>query len=123
MLFRSNAILRHAPDIEVITDARELADGVCTYELHGHTSDLVGVLDTRTSTLISGDGIQGMGIGKYRCSLEDRAAYLSTLERVKGDERIENILFSHAYEPWNKDGAFGREAVLDAISFCIEYKH
>ena len=116
-----DAILRHAPDIEVITDARELADGVCTYELHGHTSDLVGVLDTRTSTLISGDGIQGMGIGKYRCSLEDRAAYLSTLERVKGDERIENILFSHAYEPWNKDGAFGREAVLDAINFCIEY--
>ena len=116
-----DCILRHAPDIEVITDARELADGVYSYELQGHTRDLVGVLDTRTSTLISGDGIQGMGIGKYRCSLEDRAAYLRTLERVKGDERIENILFSHAYEPWNKDGAFGREAVLDAINFCIEY--
>ena len=117
-----DCILRHAPNIEVVTDARELADGIYTYELHGHTKDCIGVLDTRTSTLISGDGIQGMGIGKYRCSLEDRGAYLQTLERVRSDERIENILFSHAYEPWNIDSARGREAVVECINFCIEYK-
>lgn len=116
-----DAILHHAPNIEVITDARELADGVYTYDLHGHTKDLIGVLDMRTATLISGDGLQGMGIGKYRCSLEDRTAYLEMLERIRCDVRIENVLFSHAYEPWNKDGAFGRKAVTSVINFCIEY--
>ena len=117
-----DCVLRHAPHIEVVTDVKEIADGVCTYELHGHTEDCIGVLDARTHTLISGDGIQGMGIGKYRCSLESRAAYLQTLERVKSDERIESILFSHAYEPWDSDSAQGRENVIDRINFCIEYK-
>ena len=117
-----DCVLRHAPHIEVVTDVKEIADGVCTYELHGHTEDCIGVLDARTHTLISGDGIQGMGIGKYRCSLESRAAYLQTLERVKSDERIESILFSHAYEPWDSDSAQGRETVIDRINFCIEYK-
>ncbi|MBR5011694.1 MAG: MBL fold metallo-hydrolase [Clostridia bacterium] len=116
-----DCVLRHAPDIEIITDEHELADGVYTYELYGHTRDCIGVLDTRTRTLISGDGIQGMGVGKYRCFLENRAAYLQTLERIKGDGRIENILFSHAYEPWNSDRAQGREAVLECINFCTEY--
>ena len=117
-----DCVLRHAPHIEVVTDVKDIADGVCTYELHGHTEDCIGVLDARTHTLISGDGIQGMGIGKYRCSLESRAAYLQTLERVRSDERIESILFSHAYEPWDSDSAQGRETVIDRINFCIEYK-
>ena len=117
-----DCVLRHAPHIEVVTDVKEIADGVCTYELHGHTEDCIGVLDARTHTLISGDGIQGMGIGKYRCSLESRAAYLQTLERVRSDERIASILFSHAYEPWDSESAQGRETVIDRINFCIEYK-
>ena len=116
-----DCILCHAPDIEVVTDVRELANGVYTYALPGHTDDCNGVLDTRTRTLISGDGIQGMGIGKYRCSLENRAAYLQTLERIKKDERIENILFSHAYEPWCRDRIEGRELVLECLNQCSEY--
>ena len=45
-----------APNIEVIRDVRELFDGICTYPLAGHTEDCIGVLDTRSHTLISGDG-------------------------------------------------------------------
>ena len=116
-----DCILRTAPKIEVVTDVRELGGGVYTYAMPGHTEDSIGVLDTRTGTLISGDGIQGMGIGKYRCSLENREAYLQTLGRISNDERIENVLFSHAYEPWNKDSALGRDAVSSCINFCIEY--
>ena len=41
--------------------------------------------------------------------------------RVSKDERIEKILFSHAYEPWYKDSIFGREKVLDILSKCTEY--
>jgi hypothetical protein len=43
------------------------------------------------------------------------------LERIKTDERIKNILFSHAYEPWNKDIAFGREEVLIKIQDCEKF--
>ena len=106
----------------MVTDERELAPGVLTYALRGHSEDCIGVLDTRTHTLISGDGIQGMGIGKYRCSLQNRTAYLQTLGRIRTDQRIENVLFSHAYEPWNEDGVSGRARVIECIDLCVEYK-
>ena len=114
-------ILSLAPGLEVVRDIRELSDELCSYPIAGHTEDSIGVLDTRTGTLISGDGLQGAGIGKYRCSVADKVEYLKTIERIKKDERIENILFSHAYEPWYKDSIFGREKVLDILSKCTEY--
>jgi hypothetical protein len=75
----------------------------------------------RTHTLISGDGLQGAGVDKYRCYLLDSSAYLETINRVKNDERIENILFSHAYEPWNCDTAYGRAAVDMCLAECLKY--
>ena len=47
--------------------------------------------------------------------------YLKTIEKVKNDTRIQNILFSHAYEPWYQDVIFGRENVCDCLKKCIEY--
>lgn len=88
--------------------------------MKGHTIDCIGVLDERSGTLISGDGLQGAGVGKYRCSLESREAYLKTIEKIKKDKRIKNILFSHAYEPWYKDGAFGREEIKRCLQDCIQ---
>ena len=44
-----------------------------------------------------------------------------TLEKIKSDGRIENILFSHAYEPWNTDTVFGREKVIECIKECKKY--
>ena len=114
-------ILEISPNITVISDVRPLSDGISTYALAGHTTDCIGVLDERNLALISGDGLQGAGVDKYRCSVADKAAYLKTIERIKKDERIENILFSHAYEPWYKDSIFGREKVLDVLSKCTEY--
>ena len=94
-------------------------DGIIMYEMKGHTLDCIGVFDERSSTLISGDGLQGAGVGKYRCSLASKDEYLSTVEKLIKDERITNILFSHAYEPWYKDGAFGREEVVKCLQDCV----
>ena len=44
-----------------------------------------------------------------------------TLKRIRNDGRIENILFSHAYEPWNSDAALGRKRVLECIEECLNY--
>ena len=110
-----------APEIRIVTDVCLLTEGLLTYPLAGHTRDSIGVFDERTRTLISGDGLQGAGVDKYRCSLKDPEEYLETLRRIEKDERIENILFSHAYEPWNNDSLFGRERVLDCLNECFQY--
>ena len=108
------------PQIEVITDIRTVCDGIYTYPMAGHTKDCIGVFDKRTHTLISGDGLQGAGVDKYRCYTQDSEAYFETIKRIENDETITNILFSHAYKPWNKDGVFGRDDVLNCLIKCIE---
>ncbi len=110
-----------APSIAVITDIREVFEKATTYALPGHTEDSIGILDGRTGTLISGDALQGAGIDKYRCSTKCADKYIETLEKIKSDESIENILFSHAYEPWNTDAVFGREKVIECINECEKY--
>lgn len=114
-------ILSLAPHLEVITDIREFSEVLCTYPMAGHTKDSIGVLDTRTGTLISGDGLQGAGVGKYRCYVADKEEYLKTIERIKKDERVENILFSHAYEPFYKDSVLGRQEIEECLMQCKKY--
>ena len=114
-------VLVIAPDIKVVTDVRELCDGISTYSLAGHTTDCIGVFDGRTGTLITADGLQGAGVDKYRCNINDKAAYLKTIEKIKMDEKIKHILFSHAYEPWNQDFISGRKNICECLKACIEY--
>ena len=114
-------ILHHAPNIEVIREACTLFDGLEAYPLYGHAKEMIGLFDAHTGTLISGDGLQGAGVDKYRAYAEDKAAYFETIERIRRDKRVENLIFSHAYEPWFKDSIFGREAVLEALNECEKY--
>lgn len=115
-------ILQLAPNIKIVQNVQDLdLLGITILELKGHTLACVGVLDERSSTLISGDGLQGAGVGKYRCSLENKEEYLKTIEKIRNDERIKNILFSHAYEPWYKYGVFGREEIEKCLEDCKKY--
>ena len=114
-------ILEIAPDLRVITELCDITDKISTYPMAGHTEDALGVFDSRTNTLLSGDGLQGAGVDKYRCSAPFVEKYLETIERIKNDDRIEHILFSHAYEPWFKDRIDGRDAVIAAVEKCKEY--
>ena len=114
-------VLQLAPRMKVVREARPLCDGIATYPMAGHTEDCIGVLDTRSHTLISGDGLQGAGVDKYRCYLKNPKAYLQTIRAIQADERVETILFSHAYEPWNKDAVRGRAAVMACLSECKTY--
>ena len=116
-----DTLLRHAPHLEIVTDIRALADAILTYPMGGHTRDCIGVLDTRTGTLISGDGLQGAGVDRYRCYLQEPSMYPETIDRIRKDSRIENILFSHAYEPWYTDRMTGRAQVLACLDACLQY--
>lgn len=105
------------PDVKIVTDPQvEFPNGLTMYAMKGHTVDSVGVFDQTTHTLIAGDGLQGYGVGKYRCTLENQDEYLKTIDNIKRDGNISNILFSHDYEPWRKDGAFGRAESLVMIN-------
>ena len=116
-------LLQLNPSLEIICSVREnFVNGLTMYEMKGHTLDCVGVFDTRTGTLLSGDGLQGYGIGRYPCSLASDEEYVKTVEFVKNNGEIKNVLFSHAYEPWKKDGAFGREEIEACLQFCKYYK-
>ena len=115
-------IMQLNPQIKIVADARAiLQNGYTMYALNGHTRDSVGVLDSHTHTLIAGDGLQGYGIGKYGCTFESREEYVKTIEKLQKQTDIENILFSHAYAPWNKDGAFGREDVQKCLQDCRDF--
>ena len=115
-------LLEHCPTLEVF-DFHHFSSlsGVFMYPLAGHTRDSIGLYVERCGLLISGDGLQGDGVGKYRLSLQDEEAYQNTLEKVMRDERVCNILFSHAYEPWYSDQAMGRCAVLKCLEDCFDF--
>lgn len=113
-------ILKQNAKIKVIKNGCSFVlNGISTVELKGHTVDSIGVYDDRTGTLITGDGLQGYGVGKYRCSLESREDYLQTIEKIKNDGRIKILLFSHAYAPWNKDIAIGRKEIDKCLQACL----
>lgn len=115
-------ILEWNPRITVIDASHKIAPrGFALYEMKGHTPDSIGVLELVDGVLISGDGLQGHGVGKYRCSLESEADYLKTIEKIRRDPRVKSILFSHAYEPWYKDSMIGREAVECCLDDCELY--
>lgn len=109
-----------APDLSVLTEVGTRIGEIELYPLTGHTLDSVGIYDSRTHTLIAGDGLQGAGVDRYPCSLASKEAYRATINRIRADESIENILFSHAYEPWKSDRAEGREEVLACLRACEE---
>ena len=115
-------VLELAPEIEVIRgEVRLLQDGLSTYPLAGHSADSIGILDENQGILLSGDALQGAGVDKYRCNVKFPEEYLKTLERIKEDERIEHILFSHEYEPWYTDRVDGRVQVLACLDECPKY--
>ena len=109
------------PNLTVITDPCTLTKHLSVYPLGGHTEDAIGLLDTRTGTLIAADGIQGGGVDKYRTSVQNANAYLATLKRIEDDSRIQSLLFSHAYEPWLCDSLWGKEAVCACLADCKKY--
>ena len=112
-------ILERFTNIKIINKVAVLnVKHVTVYELKGHTYDSIGVLDERSGTLISGDGLQGLGVGKYRLLLESKDEYIKTINKIKNDKRIKNILFSHSYEPFNSDGIFSRKEVEKCLALC-----
>ena len=105
--------------VQVLEDGQTLLGPLKAVSLPGHTADFIGILDTRTNTLISGDGLQMYGIygsGNWGANISLIPEHLALGKRLKQMD-IDTILASHNYHPcdWRADG---KEAVHRYIDEC-----
>jgi len=102
-------------------DGDMLAEVLRIAAIPGHATDALGLYDTRTKVLLSGDSLQVRGIygrGKWGANISSPAARLAALDKLRGMD-IETIYAAHDYHPlgWRADG---REAVLRYLDGCAD---
>ena len=99
-------------------DGQRILDVLQVVALPGHTADCIGLLDTRTGTLLSGDGLQMYGIygsGAWGANISYIKEHLA-LGKTLREKEISVIAASHDYHPcgWKAEG----EAVGPYIAEC-----
>ncbi len=99
-----------------IKDGKVLLEQFEILELKGHTLDCIGILDRKNAVLLSCDGLQQRGVGKYKASFEDRTAYHQTIQKLRQRE-IQTVICSHDYEPFG-DIIEGKANILPLYDFC-----
>ena len=96
------------PELQVIT-------------IPGHTLECAAILDKRTNTLLSGDGLQLYGIvgnEDWACNIPYTTAYFEAVEKVRA-MKVGQLLTAHDYYPTGYR-ADGEAAVNKALDDCLE---
>ena len=119
----SNAIARKHEGLalSVVRDGDILLGVLRVVSIPGHTTDSVGLLDTRTGTLLSGDGLQLYGLfaaEPWGANISFPAAHLAALDRLAALP-IAAIYPAHAYHPLG-DAYIGEEGVFRALALSRE---
>lgn len=131
-----NKLAIHFPDAKIVSlhtsiaeqygnrvlspkDGEKLLNVLSVITIPGHAADAIGLLDTRTGTLLSGDSLQIYGIygsGKWGANVKLPVQHITALEKLHA-LKIKTILASHDYHPY---GYFvqGEEAVAAYINGC-----
>jgi len=105
--------------VQVLTDGMELCAVLKAVSIPGHTLDAIGLYDSRTKTLISGDCLQAYGIygkGKWGTSIAYPEAHLKALDRLENMD-IQALYTAHHYEPLG-NSAEGAENAQNYILQC-----
>ena len=87
--------------------------GLDVISLKGHSHDSIGLFDSRSSTMLLGDGIQLCGIMKYGTGVEFPNDYKEMLKRLRSMD-IYRLVASHEYYP------LGAVAVGDEVGKYID---
>ena len=101
-------------------DGDPIAQVLRVVTIPGHTPDAIGLLDTRTKTLISGDGLQVFGIygsGRWGSAIRYATPHLEALAKLRTLD-IENIAAAHDYHPCGHY-ATGKDAVALYLDNCV----
>ena len=107
------------PNLVTVADGDSLLGCLQVVAIPGHTKDSVGLLDTRTKTLLSGDGLQLYGIygsGEWGANIRYPKEHIDALARIR-DLKIDVIHPAHNYHPLG-DVYEGREQILRALDAC-----
>ena len=102
-------------DKEIILDILQI------HRIPGHTPDAIGLLDTRTNTMLTGDSLQLYGLygsGKWGANICLISEHLQALEKLSSLQ-IDRIVASHDYHPCGYISQ-GEHAVATYISTCKE---
>jgi len=87
----------------------------------GHAPDAMGLLDTRTGTLLTGDSLQVYGIygsGNWGANISQPKAHLEALEKIRGMD-VRMIAASHDYHPLGNT-AVGKAEIDRYLDGCRE---
>lgn len=106
-------------EVQVLCDGMELCAVLKVVHIPGHTLDTLGIYDSRTKALISGDCLQAYGIygkGKWGTSIAYPRAHLEALDRLENMD-IQALYTAHHYEPCG-NSAEGKEHVQNYILQC-----
>lgn len=106
------------PDFLRVADGDVLLGELQVIHLPGHSKNSVGYLDKRSNTLLSGDCLQLLGIGKYRNGIAYPELYISSAKRLKR-MGIKRIVAAHEYDPLGSI-AEGESDVEKYLNMCID---
>ena len=103
------------------TDGEPLTEVLRIVTIPGHAPDALGIYDTRTKTLLTGDRLQAAGIygsGKWGANISRPAEHLAALDKLRAME-IDHLAAAHDYHPVGHE-AHGEAEVRRYIDACAE---
>lgn len=123
LLTGSAALREQYPDTKVLSaeDGTTVLNVLKVVTLPGHTGDAIGILDTRTGTLLTGDGLQLFGIygsGKWGANIPHPAAHRLAVEKLR-TLPLNIIAASHDYHPCGHI-ARGKAEIDSYLNACTE---
>ncbi|MBQ8552058.1 MAG: MBL fold metallo-hydrolase [Clostridia bacterium] len=109
--------------VKVLGEGDTLACVLTAVSMPGHTPDCVGILDTRTKTLLSGDALQLYGIygsGAWGANIRWISEHLELGKRLHECD-LATVVASHDYHPcgWRADGKAEIDRYIDECANAL----
>lgn len=98
---RSGALAEKYANVFAPEDGERILGVLETVGIPGHTRDSMGLMDTRTGTLLTGDSLQAYGIfgsGSWAANISLPRGHLEAINRLR-KMKIETLIASHDYHP------------------------
>lgn len=115
--------LAHLDGLEadaVLHDGEEIA-GLRLIATPGHDDDTVSYLEPESGVLISGDSLQGVGIGVLGCAFYQYLPEYEAMVRKLQTMKIKSVLFSHPTPPWEGDVSPCETVLSETLDFIARY--
>ena len=107
-------------EVRVVKDGECLIGPLSILLIQGHEPDCIGVIDHRTETLLSGDGLQLYGIygsGAWGSNIDIIREHIEVCAKIK-TLGLNSIIAAHDFHPWGFR-ADGKEEIDRYTDECV----